>query len=216
MMKSVLIADDHKIMREALRSLLSRNRSFTCVAEVDDGLQAVQAAKELQPDIVIMDLIMPKLNGIEATAQIKAELPKTAVIVLSFHAPRAHVTQALHAGATAYLLKDAAFEELLTALKVVARGGVYVSADVARSAGLGAEIAGSLVDNLATSHRLTKRELEVLQLIGNGIPTKEIAAKLEISVKTVETHRKQIMDKLGIRTVAGLTKYCIREGLVSL
>jgi DNA-binding NarL/FixJ family response regulator len=126
------------------------------------------------------------------------------------------VTQALHAGATAYLLKDAAFEELLTALKVVARGGVYVSADVARSAGLGAEITGSLVDNLTTSHRLTKRELEVLQLIGNGIPTKEIAAKLEISVKTVETHRKQIMDKLGIRTVAGLTKYCIREGLISL
>jgi DNA-binding NarL/FixJ family response regulator len=216
MLKSVLIADDHKIMREALRSLLAKNRTFTCVAEVDDGLQAVQAAKDLQPDIVIMDLIMPKLNGIEATARIKAELPKTAVVVLSFHAPRAHVTQALHAGATAYLLKDAAFEELLTALKVVARGGVYVSADVARSAGLGAEIAGSLVDNLATSHRLTKREMEVLQLIGNGIPTKEIAAKLQISVKTVETHRKQIMDKLGIRTVAGLTKYCIREGLISL
>jgi two-component system response regulator NreC len=216
MLKSVLIADDHKIMREALRSLLEKNRTFTCVAEVDDGLQAVQAAKDLQPDIVIMDLIMPKLNGIEATARIKAELPKTAVVVLSFHAPRAHVTQALHAGATAYLLKDAAFEELLTALKVVARGGVYVSADVARSAGLGAEIAGSLVDNLATSHRLTKREMEVLQLIGNGIPTKEIAAKLQISVKTVETHRKQIMDKLGIRTVAGLTKYCIREGLISL
>src|SRR5690242_20348744 len=150
MVKSVLIADDHKIMREALRSLLAQNRSFTCVAEVDDGLQAVQVAKELQPDIVIMDLMMPKLNGIEATAQIKAELPKTAIIVLSFHAPRAHVTQALHAGATAYLLKDAAFEDLLTALKVVARGGVYVSADVAKSAGLGAEIAGSLVDNLTT------------------------------------------------------------------
>jgi two-component system response regulator NreC len=216
MVKNVLIADDHKIMREALRSLLAKDLVFTCVAEVDDGLQAVQVARELQPDIVIMDLLMPKLNGIEATARIKAELPKTAVVVLSFHAPRAHVIQALQAGATAYLLKDVAFEELLTALKVVARGGVYVSADVAKSAGLGAEIAGSFVDNLASTHRLTKREVEILQSIANGMPTKEIGAKLQISVKTVESHRKQIMDKLGIRTIAGLTKYCIREGLIFL
>jgi DNA-binding NarL/FixJ family response regulator len=215
-MKRVLVADDHQIMREGLRSLLAQESTFECVGEAGDGVEAVRLAKELRPDIVVIDLMMPLMNGIDATTQIKAALPKTEVIVISFRATRAHVCNALQAGATAYLLKDAAFEELVAALRVVSRGGVYLSANAAKAAGLQSEMAGSLVDSIAWPDRLTKRELQVLQLIANGVTTKEIAAQYQLSVKTVETHRKQIMDKLGIRTVAGLTKYCVREGLTSL
>jgi DNA-binding NarL/FixJ family response regulator len=215
-MKRVLLADDHQIMREGLRSLLAHERGFECVGEAADGDEAVRLAQELKPDIIVIDLMMPRMNGIEATAQIKAALPKTEVIVISFCATRTHVCNALQAGATAYLLKDAAFEELVAALRVVSRGGVYLSANAAKAAGLQREMAGSLVESIAWPDRLTKRELQVLQLIANGVTTKEIAARFQLSVKTVETHRKQIMDKLGIRTVAGLTKYCVREGLTSL
>src|SRR5690242_14355629 len=215
-MKRVLVADDHQIMREGLRSLLAQEHTFECVGEAGDGVEAVRLAKELRPDIVVMDLMMPLMNGIDATTQIKAALPKTEVIVISFSATRSHVCNALQAGSTAYLLKDAAFEELVAALRVVSRGGIYISASAAKAAGLQSEMTGSLVDGLAWPDRLTKRELQVLQLIANGVTTKEIAAQYQLSVKTVETHRKQIMDKLGIRTVAGLTKYCVREGLTSL
>jgi two-component system, NarL family, response regulator NreC len=214
--KTAIIADDHKIMREGLRSLLEKSGRFECIAEADDGYQAVRLAKELHPDIVIMDIAMPNLNGIEATRQIKTELPEVEVIVLSMHATRNYVSQVLQAGASAYLLKDSAFEELSTALLAISRGGMYLSPAIAKAAALANLKGGSSAGGGALGENLTKRELQVLQLIAEGRSTKDIAARLSLSVKTVETHRKQIMDKLEIRSIAGLTKYCIREGLTTL
>jgi DNA-binding NarL/FixJ family response regulator len=213
--KKALIADDHKIMREGLRSLLEKAGRFECVAEADDGNQAVKLARELHPDIVIMDIAMPNLNGIEATRQIKAELPEVEVVILSMHATRNYVSQVLQAGASAYLLKDSAFDDLSTALLAISRGGMYLSPAIAKTAALTNLREGSPRGGKQSEH-LTKRELQVLQLIAEGRSTKDIATRLELSVKTVETHRKQIMDKLEIRSVAGLTKYCIREGLTTL
>jgi two-component system, NarL family, response regulator NreC len=213
--KRALIADDHRIMREGLRSLLEKSGDFKCIGEADDGYQAVKMAKELRPDIVIMDIAMPNLNGIEATRQIKNELPEVEVVVLSMHATRNYVLQVLQAGASAYLLKDSAFEELSTALLAISRGGMYLSPAITKTAAL-ANLKGGPAASGAQGENLTKRELQVLQLIAEGKSTKDIAARLELSVKTVETHRKQIMDKLEIRSVAGLTKYCIREGLTTL
>jgi two-component system, NarL family, response regulator NreC len=212
--KRALIADDHKIMREGLRSLLEKAGRFECVAEADDGNQAVKLARELRPDIVIMDIAMPNLNGIEATRQIKAELPEVEVVILSMHATRNYVSQVLQAGASAYLLKDSAFDDLSTALLAISRGGMYLSPAIAKTAALANLREGS--PGGKPSEHLTKRELQVLQLIAEGRSTKDIATRLQLSVKTVETHRKQIMDKLEIRSVAGLTKYCIREGLTTL
>jgi DNA-binding NarL/FixJ family response regulator len=201
-------------MREGLRSLLEeKGRYFECVGEAEDGQQATLMSKELQADIVIMDIAMPNLNGIEATREIKAASPETKVIVLSMHANRAYVVQVLQAGASAYLLKEAAFEELTTALSAARKGEMYLSAGIREAGAVTQESRAERV--LLQSERLTQRELQVLQLIAQGKTTKEIAGRLMISVKTVETHRKQIMEKLKIRSVAGLTKFCIREGLTS-
>lgn len=214
--KRVLIAEDHKMMREGLRSLLEDKLGYGCIAEANDGYEAVKMAREFRPDVVIMDIVLPNLNGIEATRQIKAERPEIEVVVLSMHATRNYILQALQAGASAYLLKDSAFEELAAALAAVGRGGMYLSPAITTAAALKNEAGGISPRHIADAHRLTRRELQVLQLIADGKSTKEIAATLEVSVKTIETHRKQLMDKLDIRTIAGLTKYCIREGLTSL
>ena len=214
--KRVLIAEDHKMMREGLRSLLEERLGYECVAEANDGEEAVIKAREFHPDIVIMDIALPNLNGIEATRQIKSHHPEIEVVVVSMHATRNYVLQVLQAGASAYLLKDSAFDDLAAALVVVGKGGMYLSPAITTAPALKNEVAGLSPKNIADVQRLTRRELQVLQLIADGKSTKEIAAILEVSVKTIETHRKQIMDKLGIRTIAGLTKYCIREGLTSL
>jgi DNA-binding NarL/FixJ family response regulator len=214
--KRILIAEDHKMMREGLRVLLEERLGYECVAEVDDGDTAVSKAKELKPDVVIMDIVLPHLNGIEATRQIKAYQPQIEVIVLSMHATRSYILQLLQAGASAYLLKDSAVEDLAAALTAVRKSGMYLSPAISTAAALKNETVRILEKNIAESERLTKRQLQVLQLIADGHSTKEIAAILDISVKTIETHRKQIMDKLEIRTTAGLTKYCIREGLTVL
>jgi DNA-binding NarL/FixJ family response regulator len=213
----VLIADDHKMMRAALRSLLEEKKGeYECVGEAEDGHRATIMANELHPDIVIMDVAMPNLNGIDATREIKAQLPDTKVIALSMHANRAYVLQVLEAGASAYLLKDSSFEQLTRALNAARNGEIYLSPDIAEAAAAGTEPGKSTQETILQSERLTKRELQVLQLIADGKTTKEIAARLTISVKTVETHRKQVTEKLEIRSVAGLTKFCIREGLTSL
>ena len=213
----VLIADDHGIMREALRSLLEeRPGEFECVGEAQDGYIATIMAKELRPDIVVMDIAMPNLNGIGATREIKAELPDAKVVVLSMHANPSYILQVLQAGASAYLLKDATFEELTSALKAVRDGQIYLSPGISEAGAIRTEPGKPAQGTILQSERLTKRELQVLQLIAEGKSTKEIAARLKISVKTVETHRKHLMDKLDIHSVAGLTKFCIREGLTSL
>ncbi len=211
MLTKVLIVDDHKILREGLRSLLEDARDIKVVGEAASGNEAITRAAALNPDVVIMDVGMPDINGIDATRRIRAEMPAVKVIALSMHSDRRFVTGMLSAGASGYLMKDAAFEELAVAIRAVQRGEVY----------LGTGIAGVVVDQLvggrfARKRALTQRETEVLQLLAAGKSTAEIAASLALSVKTVETHRRQLMHKLDLRSVAELTKYAIREGLSSL
>ncbi len=211
----ILIADDHKILREGLRSLLEKQSTFVVVAEAEDGLTAFDAVKRHRPDIAILDIGMPGLNGIEVTRKIRAEMTETRVIALSMHADRRFVMGVLEAGANGYLLKDSAFAELATAVTAVAQGKTYLSPAIAET------VVKSTLEKSGRGEKgsrvlLSGREREVLQMIAEGKSTKEIAFKLFVSTKTVETHRKQIMDKLNIHTIAGLTKYAIREGLTSL
>ena len=211
----ILIADDHKILREGLKSLLEKQPEFAVVAEAQDGLSAISEAKKHKPEIAILDIGMPDLNGIEVTRRIRSEMAETRVIALSMHADRRFVMGILEAGANGYLLKDSAFAELITAVTAVAKGKMYLSPSIAET------VVKNSLEKLdrkdeGSSVLLSGREREVLQMIAEGKSTKEIALKLFVSTKTVETHRKQIMDKLNIRTVAGLTKYAIREGLTSL
>lgn len=211
----ILVADDHKIMRDGLSSLLGKQPHIEVIAEAENGRKAVQLALEKKPDIVIMDISMPNLNGIEATRQIVAELPRTRVIALSMHSDKRFVVEMFQAGAAGFLLKDCAYQELALAINTVAANQTYLSP----------EIAGIMIDDYvhrfpssstSPSSVLTGREREVLQLIAEGWPTKRIAAHLYVSVKTVETHRRQIMKKLDIYSIADLTKYAIREGLTSV
>ncbi len=211
----ILIADDHEIMRQGLRTLLEKNRGLEVVGEADNGREAVRLAAELSPTIVLMDLTMPDMNGIEATRRILKENENLRVIVLSMHADRQFVSESLKAGASGYLLKNCAYDELIRAIEAISRGQTFLSP----------QIAGVLVEDyrtrlgapaIAADSPLSEREREVLQLMAEGKSTKEIAAALHISVKTIETHRQQIMRKLKMRSVADLTKYAIRHGLTSL
>ena len=210
----ILIADDHKIFREGLRTLLQNRGDIEVIGEADNGRSVVGLAAELRPDVVIMDVAMPDLNGIEATRQIMNGRAPAKVLALSMHSDSRFVTRMLQAGAQGYLLKDCAFEELALAIDTIVGDGVYLSP------GVTGVVVRDYVQHLAEGDggiaALSPREREVLQLVAEGLTTKDIAAKLHISVKTVETHRKQIMDKLEIRSVAELTKYAVREGLTSL
>ena len=211
----ILLADDHKITREGLRSLLEKEQDMDVVAEAENGRTAVRLAHELLPNVVIMDVTMSDLNGVEAARQIVGRFPNVKIIALSMHSDSLFVTEMLRSGASGYLLKDCAFNELALAIRAVASGKTYLSPS----------ISGVVVEdylhrltktNSSSSEILTDREREVLQLMAEGKSTKQIALKLSISVKTVETHRRQIMNKLDIHTVAELTKYAIRKGLTSL
>lgn len=211
----ILLADDHTILRQGLRSLLSGQPGMSVVGEAENGRQAVQMARELKPDLVIMDVSMPDLNGIDATSQIRGLDPPARVIALSMYSDRRFVHQMFKAGAAGYLLKDCAAEELARAVRTVMDGQAYLSPAIA------GVVVGELVRGLTTEgvpgfSALTAREREVLQLIAEGRSTKEIACRLSVSVKTVETHRRQVMEKLQVNSVADLTKYAIREGLTSL
>ena len=211
----VLIADDHRLVREGLRALLEKQPDLEVVGEAEDGRTALKLVQETRPDIVVMDVAMPDLNGIEATRQIVARVPGVKVLALSMYADRRFISEMLSAGAAGYLLKDCAFDEVAGAIRSVAAHQTYLSP----------RIAGIVVKNWV--HRLEKtdssafwlltpREREVLQLLAEGQTTKSIAAKLHLSVKTIETHRQRIMNKLSVRSVAELTKYAVREGLTSL
>ncbi|MCX5635144.1 MAG: response regulator transcription factor [Planctomycetota bacterium] len=211
----ILLADDHKITRQGLRSLLEKQSDMSVVAEAEDGRTAVQMVEKLSPDVVIMDISMPDLNGIEATRQIISRNSKVKIIALSMHSDRLFVSEMLKSGACGYLLKDCAFEELARAIRAVVDGKTYLSPAISMV------VVDDYLHHLSktdspTGQILTNREREVLQLMAEGKSTKQIALKLHISVKTVETHRRQMMDKLDIHTVAELTKYAIRKGLTSL
>jgi DNA-binding NarL/FixJ family response regulator len=214
-MTRVLLADDHMIMRQGLRSLLAGTTGLDVLGEAGDGRTAVQMALKLSPDVVVMDVGMPDLNGMEATRQIKAQAPGIKVIALSMHSDGRFIAGMFKAGASGYLLKDSAFEELARAVRTVAAGQTYLSP---RIAGVVVEDYLRGKDGAAPTgvSLLTDREREVLQLIAEGRSTKETADLLHVSVKTVETHRGRIMARLGLHSVAELTKYAIREGLTSL
>jgi two-component system response regulator NreC len=215
MRTKILLADDHKIIRDGLRALIEKEANMEVVAEACDGRTTVQKAKELMPHIIIIDISMPDLNGIEATRQIMSNSANTKIIALSMHADRRFVMNMLEAGAAGYLLKDSAFEELTMAIKTVLSGKTYLSPAIA---GLVVDDAMRHSTKKGSQNRveLTAREREVLQLLAEGRTTKRIATQLSVSVKTVETHRRQVMEKLDIHSVAELTKYAVREGLTSL
>jgi DNA-binding NarL/FixJ family response regulator len=213
----IIVADDHQMIREGLRSMLAEQDGFDVVADTGDGRAAVNLAAELGADVIIMDVTMPGLNGIEATRQLKAKHPAAQVVGLSMHADREFVTEMLAAGASGYLLKDCPFGELVSAIRAAAAGDVYLSPKIA-----GVVVQGCLQSSTSTdggrpgAGALTPREREVLQLVAEGKSSKEIAALLKLSAKTVDTHRRQVMEKLQLYSVAELTHYAIREGMTTL
>jgi two-component system response regulator NreC len=211
----ILIADDHGIVREGLKTLLDKQSDIEVVGEGEDGQMAIQLAEKLQPDIVIIDMSMPNLNGIEATRLILQHSPNTRVIILSMHSDKHIVKEALEAGVCAYVLKTYLFDEMLRALEVVSEGGRYLSpriTDIVVDDYIGQTPGSKFSETL----KITGRERQIVQLVAEGKTVKEIARLLHISPKTADTNRRQIMSKLGISSVAELTKYAIREGLTSL
>ena len=211
----VLLADDHKIVRDGLRTLLEKNPDIVVAGEAEDGREALQMAQKLLPDVVVMDIAMPDLNGIEATRQILADRSTVRIIALSMHSDKRFVSEMLKAGASAYLLKDCAFEELITAIRTVMKGKIYLSPEIAGVV-IGDYIKKDTKADSSVFSLLSDREREVLQLMAEGKTTREVASYLHVSVKTVETHRTNIMTKLDIHSIAELTKYAIREGLTTL
>jgi DNA-binding NarL/FixJ family response regulator len=210
----ILLVDDHRIVREGLRSLIEKEPDLKIIGEAEDGRAAVKLATELKPDIVVMDLTMPEMNGMIATAEILRTNPEIKVLILSMHADRRFVAETLSAGASGYLLKDRAFSEMVKAIQAIQKGEVFLSPEITRlvvqdyKSKLGQETA-------VIAPELSKREREVLQMVAEGCTTKEIATALGVSIKTIESHRQQLMAKLKVDSVAELTKYAIREGLTS-
>jgi len=209
----VVIADDHALVRAGLRSLLGGISGIEVVAEAHDGHEVVELVARLHPNIVLMDIAMPGLNGLDASSRIVKRSPGTAIIIVSMHAAQEYALQALKAGASGYVLKDADPAELELAIAAVSRGETYLSP--AMSKHLVADFRRRVADQPDPLERLTSRHREVLQLIAEGNTTKAIAAKLKLSVKTIETHRAQLMDRLDIHDVAGLVRFAIRVGLIS-
>ncbi|HEY3097973.1 MAG TPA: response regulator transcription factor [Methylomirabilota bacterium] len=208
----VLIADDHNLFRAGVRGLLKTFGGMEVTGEATNGHEAVALATEQRPDVLLMDVGMPGLNGIEAAERVRAVTPTTRVIILSMHTGEEHVTRALKAGAAGYVLKDAQPDELERAVRQVAKGEAYLSPSVSKYLVQSYTRGGSRRNQL---ERLTSRQREVLQLIAEGYTTKAIAARLALSVKTIETHRAQLMERLDIRDVAGLVRFALRSGLVA-
>ena len=212
---SVLLADDHVLLREGLRELLHRTPDIQIVAEAGNGRQAVALAHRFRPHVALMDISMPLLNGIEATRQIHAELPHTRVACLSVHADRQMLAAALSAGACGYMLKECAGTELVTGVRVVANGQVYLSPAVTDEVVRGYVRLQTLDGSCPAFSTLSAREREVLQLIAEGHRTAEVARKLSLSIKTICSHRAHIMQKLNLRGAAEIVKFALREGLIN-
>ena len=211
----ILLADDHKIVSDCLKPLLDKQPDMQVVAEAENGRMAVKLAQEMKPDVVIMDIAMPDLNGMEATRQIVDHCPDVKVIALSMNSDRRFVTGILRAGASGYLTKSCSFEELVRAIRNVAANKKYLSPEISEIV-IEESLAKSSTDKPSRSPLLAAREREVLQLLAEGKTIKEIASQLYVSIKTVHTYRSQIMRKLNIDNMAKLTKYALREGLTSL
>lgn len=212
-MIQILLVEDHTIVRAGIRALLQSLEGVEVVAEAGDGREAIRLIEAHQPDIVLMDIAMSGLNGLEATTRISKEYPHVRVVILSMHASEEYVLQALRAGAVGYLLKDADITELELAIRSVARDETYLSPAVSKH--VVADYVRRVGGEPSSLERLTRRQREILQLIAEGHSTQEIAQMLSISVKTVETHRAQLMERLDIHDVASLVRYAIRMGLVT-
>lgn len=210
---TVILADDHSILREGLRSVLEPNPEIEVVGEADNGRDTVALARRLEPDLVVMDITMPDLNGIDATRKLGELGLGCKVLALSGHSEELYVRGMLQAGAAGYMLKDCASDEVVQAIQEIMRGKMYVSPQIASM--VVADYASQL-GGPAAGPSLSTREREVLQLIAEGMRTANIADRLSVSVKTIESHRRNLMEKLDVRTVAGLTKYAIRQGLTSV
>lgn len=211
----VMIVDDHQIVRDGLKAILHNEEGIGVIAEADNGRSALRLVKELNPEIVIMDIAMPDMNGLEATRRISTEFPDVKVLILSMHQDKRMVIEVLNAGARGYLLKECASDELLRAIRTLLQGETYLSP----------KISSIVVKDLVKQQKgessseidsLSSREREVLQLLAEGKSMKEIAFTLDVSIKTVEAFRKRLMDKLKVNSIAELTKIAIREGLTSL
>src|SRR5579872_5180806 len=212
---TVLLAEDHEIVREGFRSLLEHERDIEVVGEAETGRQAVQLTGKLRPAVVVMDIAMPLLNGLEATRQIRKDFPDTKVIILSAHSDEVYVKQVIELGAAGFLLKQTSSDDLAMAIREVQKGNTFFNPAMSKrlkdhdqppSEGSG--------DFTKKNNRLSSREVEVLQLIAEGKPNKQVAAELGVSFKTVDKHRQHLMSKLNIHDVAGLTRYAITEGII--
>ena len=211
----VLLADDHVVVRQGLRALLAAEQDIEIVGEADNGRQAVQLVKKALPDVAIIDIAMPVLNGLEATRQITRSVPSTKVLILSSYSDDEYVSQLTEAGAAGYLVKQTAANDLLKAIREASKGNAFFSPSIAKR--LRDQCCEAFVSGQPVKRRsdyLTTREAEVLQLIAEGRANKQIAAELCISIKTVEKHRQQVMNKLGIHDVAGLTRHAIAKGII--
>jgi len=213
----VLLADDHTLVRAGIRALLENLPTIEIVAETGDGQEALALIREKRPEVAFVDIAMPGLNGLEIAARATREAPGTKVVILSMHGTPGHVAQALRAGVSGYVLKDAAADELPVLLRAIARGETYLSSSISKhvvDGYLGRTPTLSPAEGVPVDV-LTSRQREILQLVAEGKSTKDVAQMLGLSIKTVETHRSQIMDRLAIRDLAGLVRYAVRTGLVS-
>jgi DNA-binding NarL/FixJ family response regulator len=211
---TVLLAEDHQMVREGFRSLLKHEDDIEVVGEAETGREAVQLTRKLRPAVVVMDIAMPSLNGLEATRQICKEVPETKVLILSAHSDDAYVEQVAILGAAGFLLKQTSSHVLATAIREVQKGHTFFSPAVSRRVQTRAKKAVDRGASKINGNRLSSREVEVLQLIAEGKPNKQIAAELGVSFKTVDKHRQHLMSKLDIHDTAGLTRYAIGEGII--
>jgi DNA-binding NarL/FixJ family response regulator len=210
----VMIVDDHQIVRDGLKAILHHEEGIGVIAEADNGRTALRLVDELKPEIVIMDIAMPDMNGIEATRRISSEHPDVKVLILSMHHDKRMVIEVFNAGARGYLLKECASDELLRAIRTLLQGEMYLSPKI--SSIVVKDLVKKQGESLSEIFSLSSREREVLQLLAEGKNMKEIAFTLDVSIKTVEAFRKRLMDKLKVNSIAELTKIAIREGLTSL
>ncbi len=211
----IVIVEDHRILREGLRALLSSNPDFEVVGEAENGVEAIRRAEELEPDLVLLDLSMPKMDGLDAIAEIKNKCPGTKLLVLTVHKAEEYIFASLKAGADGYLLKDATYEELALAIKNVLAGRPYLSPGISGKLVAG-YLKGKKPSSLESSSRaLTQRERQIMKLIAEGNKNKEIAEFLYISVKTVEKHRANLMRKLNLHNASAITAYALEKGLVT-
>jgi len=210
---TILLADDHQVVREGFRSLLEREPDMDVIGEAKSGRQAVQLARNLRPQVVVMDIAMPLLNGLEAARQIRRDVPDTKVLILSAHSDDAYVEQVAALGAAGFLLKQTSSHDLAVAIREVQKGRAFFAPSISKQV-KDRSRKPAVPEKSKKSNRLSSREIEVLQLIAEGKPNKQVAAELGVSFKTVDKHRQNLMSKLNIHDIAGLTRYAINEGVI--